>query len=779
MNPPPQLSGIVVPPGSPHKSHIVLPADKLAEIESAPDIFAGILGDAGGDEAGSDREQEGSGTAYITTTTTTTTVSETKAPEPDFMRFNTPSSKPRYASDEDDGDSDLDDRLPLMARDDQELRRRRKERGEQRQQKAEALQHQKELGLKAQRDAEHLKHYRTLRTRKKHQQWQLWSTRIRSWLETVLPESFTKELSLEAGVGKRWAGVERVLVAWNLSRRAAYITAGVVVGVCLLWWVVLPTLFGGWLMGGGGLGGYGLNADGTDPRILRIDGHGAAIHLPLPLCDLLYRRADQAKQGDARLVQVANKAATRIRKWWSSSGPPISEKSRTQRKPRQPRRRTDEYDDGDGTLDRDDAFRTLVPDHHSGEVWAHLKETGAVRSPALGYYPEILNHGAVLPSSPSQLKAFEAGTREWLKKWCRRGGAGDREGFAQAATQWGALEIDVSDYVPPLPPAVTEKPQQQEETRNEGTGADSDTHVRVLRLEDLLHLEDDGPSREPEVPQPEPAAKVEPPPVLALPPPVVKRNISVFELHVLMGYLAKQAAKVAFESETAAELEQQLGNRVAQSATAFCPVREPNHSPPTTPDPWLPIVRDQLARLERERDPDLLLSRAKTLWNGQGGCVCAHHVGVPIPGASWYEPARPPELPEDRWRVLFYPTSDAAQEADSGNPGGAGGGGAGALAWRLLRRLATSSENDREADPAGAALEETSSVSWYAADPVLGRGEGEGSGDERDDLIRMPPSALSSTWTWVEGIDFRGNKRRYRASPRSLACVLSCLHTCG
>ena len=60
--------------------------------------------------------------------------------------------------------------------------------------------------------------------------------------------------------------------------------------------------------------------------------------------------------------------------------------------------------------------------------------------------------------------------------------------------------------------------------------------------------------------------------LLAPPPPTkVKRNVSIYELHVLMGYLASQAREVSVVRGTAPQLESQLGNRVASAAVSFDP----------------------------------------------------------------------------------------------------------------------------------------------------------------------------------------------------------------
>lgn len=154
--------------------------------------------------------------------------------------------------------------------------------------------------------------------------------------------------------------------------------------------------------------------------------------------------------------------------------------------------------------------------------------------------------------------------------------------------------------------------------------------------------------------------------------------------------------------------------------------------------------------------------------------------GIPIPAASWYEPPQPPHMSEGRVRVLFYPQSDAvaAHQATTSS------GDSGSVGWQALRWLvgAESAGNAALSSPPTehASLRE---VWWDATDPVLlmlsGAEPIEDADEKAPQLLRLPPSAMAAPWTWVEGIDFRGNKRRHRISPRSLACILSCTHACG
>lgn len=633
----------------------------------------------------------------------------------------------------------------------------------------------------------------------------------------------------------QWEGFEYLSSRWKASKRLrASLAITCIVGAMLflLWWFMLSPMLG-LLAGTGGplFGMYTGGGTGIGLQGYRLDGFGRVIQAPLPLLDLLFRRAEYAQLRDQLSLLLSQRAETDIHEWWKNSGPPPSKEVAG--------RDVDDSNKASGETagrslfwDRE-PFTTRVPDYHREDLWLALCRDKAVRSPLDGSGASA-SESVVLSddggkkrfSRSSDRQAFQKATHQWLVTECARGGQVTPKTFVEAAQNHGALEIDVTGYLSPIPDEVTrlyetveEVPDPDLETSNKEEEAEAEEAEKEIKpeaprfqrrhpdstrklVQDIMDLDnddDDGGGGEDDVDNkaaievevekeiekevPVVVAEPETPEVLQLAPPEperVYRNISIYELHVTMAFMAGQAVRVVVEKQTGSRLEQQLGHRIAEAVPGFEPIQ-----PTDARDPWFQVVSDELSRLQQIRFDALMDLRTTALWSGEGGCVCPHHLGVPVNGAAWYE-ARP----KGKVRVLFYPESDAVLQQQS-----ASGSDLSGIAGVFVSLFS-------KAPPPDTGKDTSHQIEWRHADPVLnpllyhqkekqaptiekGKKEKEPPKLELDhtkhgpDILRLPAEATRQPWTWVEGIDYRGQRRRYRVSARSLACIQSCNRACS
>lgn len=791
-----------LPPGTRH----TVASDYLEDLESAPDPFA-----------------------ELTNLDTTTAAAEGEVKRKEYFSYHeqhtlvdTPpgnSSKDRGSSGDDDDREDDDDAtesdgdkdgileaLPLTVSDERQITLRRR----QVEQRKKAAEEEAKLRARDLRQREnYAKRCEEARIRKRQRLGQ-----VRSWIQNqllapVLPAWFTEETSIETGEGKGWKGVAQLRRTWRVIRRAVVLAVATVVFAFLAWWFILPSLFG--LL-------WGSSFDQAGFEATRIDGAGQLIRAPLPLCDLLYDRHAYAREQDDLSLRVSDKAAAEIRAWWRATAPPTKALD-----PEQP---------AGGEEATGDAFVTRLPDYHNTPLWKELCRDKVMRvgwehhaaftaTSSVGCAPasERFVHPKTWKlTSAKHTKGFFKATKAWVQRLCRRGGAGSADSFAVVAKRYGALQLPVTGYLPPNEAPVAP-------TNTEDVSSSSSVEERVFvedrldaypedrlppkntLMEQIVDLDDDDEVREEEPPPPmdsqddqdtvdakapsadrgretvtaaveEQAQKVL---AIAPPSPEVYRNVSVFDLHVLLWHLASQGRDTQVETQTASILEHQLGHRVASLAQAFASPVLASDPPPAAPamDPWEPIVLDELGRLGQAQTPELLRLRTAALWSGPGSCVCPHHVGVPIPGAAWYEvPSEIGTKPQrkGRPRVLFYPTSDAVRAQQAGS----GSGGITRIFSTLFSAARSSSPDSGNKLPRTPDTEGAKPVSWLAIDPVVaGKGPDDGASPPSPPVLQLPDSAVRQPWTWVEGLDYRGDRRRLRVSPRSLACIISCTTACG
>ena len=695
--------------------------------------------------------------------------------------------------------------------------------------------------------------HRELRTRQTYQRQQR-RRKIHRWLRRWLPW-WLRNNPLEP---KYRARMNRELLHLFVKYESVRINVALTIGfLCLMflaWWFLLgPLLFPS-----------AVNPHGEVKGQVRIDSFGQVIRSWMPLCDLLYKRASFGKMRDRLALALSNLAAIDIHRLWKQSGPvPQTDALRlpgSQQQHQPPPPPLEE--DADAFVSRipdhhdQELWHKLCQDHVvRADRGAPVSESVLLSPPtptatlrSRRGRPSRLRY-----SRPSDQRAFRDQTHAWLARHCdaRSTPMVDEQSFAASAQGSGTIQLDVTGYLLPMSKDVRDEAstpkQQQQQQQQQQRQQESEPETGLVepieiaqasplsspspsrpthQWHEIMDLddEDDGPTRIDSETDAEPVETVvvdaesenskeearatgeeekekpKDPPVVAEPVRAF-RNVSIYELHVLLWHLAAQGGRATIESQTASKLEKQLGRRVAATATTFAPPVPMTHpreaeQVATSSDHWYAVVRDELASLENQRAESLLALRTASLWTGESGCVCPHHVGVPIPGAAWFEGTGPrsPEL-RPKVRVLFYPSSDAEQDQEQ--PASVASGVLNLLfsAWSSSSSSSKEHVDDVQETPPSSSqassqdsgplailapvlVGKTREIAWYASDPVL-QPDRTALLQGRCPILRLPRQAVRKDWTWVEGVDYRGGRRRYRVSPRSLACILSCKHACG
>lgn len=622
------------------------------------------------------------------------------------------------------------------------------------------------------------------------------SASIQSLAARFLPAWYTDIQIEEAAT--RWRGTERIVRLWENVRWPIACTLATLTLLIVIWWTFGPTIL--WLSGFTSATLFKpRTASANDAETLmyaasRVDGLGTAIHDPLPLCDLLYSRSEEAQLADEAAAALSRRIGARIKK-----DPRI------------------EADDGERL------FTTHVADHRSGPRWDHLERHDAVR-PQLPRVIEPLpiamaelarerqeavqnrNWDRAMGISISKAtKLFHATTVAWLRRECA---VQDRSAqriaeFSRQVAETGAFVVNVTEYIRPSPPrdeiliasentttTTTDPDAAEQDYIGKEQGSERDTV-----LDELLHVydandgddaddsaadaaalvtEDHSPhyevagttttttSMEPDQ-SPERSSEA-------------YRNVSAYDLHAMLYHLAAQGRAVKVIRRTHINRAVDMGAKMAAIVADFAP----HPSVAEGEDAVEILAAKELMELEREGDDAIAALRSRVLWTGETSCVCPHHVGVPIPGAAWTEISGSSATTGAKYKtkVLFYPILPEWLELDDNDdqlssstpsplPGDAG----------LLDSLSKAASNaasalgefiTTSASSGTRGAEERISMAVSAYDPVFGGG----------DIHRLGYDPLVPV-SWVEGIDFRGQRQRLRVSPASLACLVSCVRACS
>lgn len=664
---------------------------------------------------------------------------------------------------------------------------------------------------------------------------------MRRWLRTYLPWWLLDNPFAEHNRFR----LQQLMRETRTARNALVITVLAILGILVIWFMVLPgfSYFYYYYYYGRQRHGYGTyqqqqQRDGL--RGVRIDSFGLEIPGWMPISDLLYSREKFATLRDRMASVLTKHAAKDIRRLWQQNGPDPPDSPDPLDSPSPP----DSPDSSDslktplgqrpGEEEYDTGFVTRVPDHREGKLWQKLCEDQVVRGPKCASETDLVKRGFFSrpwTGRPHIAKReFHQYTSTWLRRECTKPHAAWKvraEGFAISAKETGLLELNVTDYLLPLPAATSppgaapaSPPVEKLNTPLDDQGdkprvrSELDLFKNIMNLDsddDDTGIDDENNKEQPSEVQPQDRQEEQ---VAAGPEPESEpdpeqhhyRNISIYELHVVLWHLASQGGQVDVQKQTASKLDKQIGYRVVDTAVSFAPPREAQTESMGNTDHWHPLVRDEMATLENQRSPLVLGLRTASLWTGESGCVCPHHVGVPIPGAAWFERGGTRAAPgsKDRVRVLFYPTSDAQREDEESLTPTLGMHVLSSLVSWMTQRTANDDDGNNNDNNSGADKTnlgsppgrrstavtsspvlrgKTREIVWYGADPVLqpltGKSSGHWPSREGQQLLRLPTRAVREDWTWVGGIDYRGDHRRYPVSPQNLACILSCTTACS
>lgn len=623
----------------------------------------------------------------------------------------------------------------------------------------------------------------------------------RAWeraMEWVLPESM-RTVHVEAG-SRRWYITDRALELWALLRRPIFLTLLALLAATLLWvaatfLVVLvapapPEVPPSLRDVGGGLG-----------VPARVDGAGVYMERPLAICGLLYDRREHARRRDEAWGALYRDLYPDLAERVAQSGL----RARGEGAGAQVMTRSNVLLVDPKALN---GPRTALPPHQDSKRWRLLRESGAV-------WP-----------TPSRRDArmFHDKTRAWLARECGR--APGRDAFIRDAKERGYLRLDVTDYIEPPPREPTPPPPPQDAAKREGETPKSGGEAEEeSEFDALLQLEEEEEEEEEIVMGREEGGKEDKEGgearMLAPPPPEpLYRNVSIYDLNMALFHFAAQARDARAEWPSpprglAAALAGALLDALARFRTAArveAPGVRGGADEAQAHYQRLALQSHAEAKVRALLGETVGL-RSHALWSGADtGCVCPHHVGVPVPGAAWYEPADRARGTPARVRVLFYATLDTLPAGPGyfvrevgGPPPSEDGfypdedpnesqnapkeeeeGDSGWLGW-LPAPLAELARG-KPAAPAKPS-EPPPLVEWDIHDPVLedepwmplrlaqhapeprvrlgGRSEGKDDGEGGQGRY------------WVEGVTYDGWQRRYPISAAAYACVASCQLACG
>jgi hypothetical protein len=693
-------------------------------------------------------------------------------------------------------------------------------------------------------------------------------------LERILPEWFTN-VSVE-DTSSHWQGWRWVENTWRALKRPLLVTLAVVLLLAVVWWMFLPAIAASLGVPLGGMGGnpndlfryryydqdqgqrlLGLasNGDRADqegdspppsPWHHRVDSIGRSIWNPLPMHDLCYDRANNARN----YANDVDFLVTEVIYWITGE--------RVLRFPVPP--------------DSENPYIYIsVPDHQRGTVWEQLDRHNAIypRPPTvLEPMPTALLEFSKRYASDEEFRKHATAddanddlaksTKHWIRRECQRhppprdfaldgaGAASDIylnhvQPFIDQVHETGAFTVNVEGYIPAHPP--TPPPSEEEHGGKSSAPSTGNSHIqsdpRMFHpkkqsdiIEEVIGMynrdddeADDSDNSAPRNPSEHGttsaiaidhddgagvAPTVEPPAdpqqqqdqegekIKSLLPNtgVYERNVSAYELHAFLYHLAQQSEgfrKVVRSPEN--ELEARI-MKVILDMTNIYKEDHRVYSSGSIADAELNVISRKIA--EEERNPFALFCflRAILLWTGETGCVCAHHVGIPIPGVAWAEFDEKSGSAK-KIRVLFYPRipeyvfkyweehefpereeiarQNQLEETSSW------------LTWILPDHLVRPHLYGHNTDPGNriskrdallAQLHLDSEIIVTRFDPLYNYPTTFDLLDTPEHLYKIPYKS-KAPWIWIEGLDYRGTRQRLRVSPTSLSCVWACADQCS
>ena len=657
-------------------------------------------------------------------------------------------------------------------------------------------------------------------------------------MEAMLPESM-RTVHVEAG-SQHWYITDRVLDVWGALRRPLAVTFYVLVAALLLWGLAAlgiallvpppPEIPPSQRDVGGGLG---VSA--------RVDGAGVHMERPLAICGLLYDRREHAARRDKAWAHLYRDLLPPLASRLAKSG--IQDSS----SPGGGGARGEEIMLRSDVLvvdaDTLKGVRTKVPDHQESKRWQALLESGAV-------WP-----------TPSRRDArmFHEKTREWLDRECAVAGS-ERAQFIRDAKERGYMRLNVTGYIEPpprepTPPPPPPPPRSSAAVPDDGDGGDEDVpkateerpanakRDRKAEFDSLFQLDEESSGGMKEEEESEWGRKAtgadsrggshelasdavgEGLGLAMLPVPEhLYRNVSIYDLHLVLFHFAAQAKDARAEwgrapPGLASGIAREVLDGLSQyrSAMRITAPSRPPQGLDTTSFRYLLLALQSFVEgkvSEMYEGEGAVAMRSQALWSGaETGCVCPHHVGVPVPGAAWFEPADRERGEPAHVRVLFYPrlepssidsvvTAVAATEAEPDPQGGvrpegetdADSGWGGWLRSSVVAPLTDFIQRQRAQQVKGKEDRERR-VEWELRDPVF---VDEGAGDTGDKdvalraalkvpgvRVRLAGSkeeggrAASSPKYWVGGVSYDGWQRRYPITAAAYACIASCDLACG
>ncbi len=575
--------------------------------------------------------------------------------------------------------------------------------------------------------------------------WKPWQ----KWILTILvsipgheymPKWFSRLLTPK-GFGKTYNGNSSNL--WNGVRRQDLIkktkhwlkTIGSVLIGCLLLWFLLPMIFSSFMLlsSTSSAGRHAkLQAGIVKNLYVRIDDAGVSMTNPLSLTDLLYDRSSKTTKFIQNLQVIMNEISNKMLQ--QGFGPIAAANDREE-----------------STVFMEPIKENLIKKafsaYYQNELWLHFMESQMISKPK-----DMQKH------------------LQWIQHHCGssktsliNSKVADEKAFPEIAKTYGYLEIDVTELTDESFLLANgrfglsqELKQQQTEKNNRLNKA-----LQNLGQGDPVSMETIPFMKEsmqlPLLPSPESLRSY--------------KNVSLNDVNILMRFLAVETrkawlnimkesfcdsisfTKIAFDVSV---ISSSFWSSSASFCSRFNSATQTHYTPKTAMEK---AATDILWSMDPSKQAEM---RGDGLWTGMTtGCICAHHVGLPLPGVAWIDPNT------NKPHTLFYPNLDKIKESTSSSTK------KGFLFSSLQgffgeaepeKDIKTSSLNN---DKYPVHQPKNHPLEYTYVDPVLINSK------------RFSSHQYLGQMYWIEGYDYKGFKRRVRVKSPELACISACLVGCG
>ena len=534
---------------------------------------------------------------------------------------------------------------------------------------------------------------------------------------------------------------------WNGVRRQDFIKKtkywlkkiGSVLLGCVILWFLLPMLFSS-LSSSASQRHSKLQAGIVQNLYVRIDDAGISMTNPLSLTDLLYDRSSKTFKIIQDLQAISGHVLNKLWKQGLFKSNTIVNNQDQSMILMEPIQKS--------TIEK--AFSA----YRQKELWLHFMESQMISESTANDISKRLQwiqHHCSSQTRTSLINSKVKGIDSWINN-------DDEKAFPEIAKTYGYLEVDVTELIDPMDAAAAAG----------GSGSRSFTNTQKQieknnRLSKALqNLGQDGPIRE-QIPLTTNKVSQQIP---LLPSPESLRsyrNVSLNDVNILMRFLSVETHRAWLEItqnplDDAAESNSPTKtvfdiSILSASFWSSSEVTETHYQPKTALEK---TVSNIVWNMDQVKQAEI---RGDSLWTGMAtGCICAHHIGLPLPCVAWVDPST------KKPHALFYPSLGKIKESTTTEKG---------FIFSSLQGLFSDGAASEKVNPI---LKQDKYPTHHPTKHLLQFRYKDPVENEHSVSSR---SRYLGEIKWVEGYDYKGLKRRVRVKSPELACISACLIGCS